>query len=57
MKKVNCLFRAGDSTSKIVEDGGEKIETICLDEVVEKKRVSFIKMDIEGAEKQALLGG
>lgn len=56
-EKCELAFSAaGDSTSKIVESGGEKIDTVCLDEVVEKKRVSFIKMDIEGAEKQALLG-
>lgn len=46
----------GDSTSKILESGSECIETVRLDDVVGDKKVSFIKMDIEGAEREALLG-
>ena len=29
---------------------------VALDEVLDKKRVTFIKMDIEGAEREAILG-
>ena len=46
----------GDSTSRIAENGEESTETICLDEVVGNEKVTFIKMDIEGAEKEALIG-
>ena len=42
--------------SRISEDGNEIIETITLDEILNGKRVTFIKMDIEGAEYNALLG-
>lgn len=46
----------GDSTSKIVTGGEESIQTVCLDDMVGDKKVTFIKMDIEGAEKEALIG-
>ena len=42
--------------SSIIENGKEIIETISLDKVLNGKRVSFIKFDIEGAEYNALLG-
>ena len=34
----------------------EEIETRALDDVLAGKRITFIKMDIEGAEYEALLG-
>lgn len=56
-EKSRLFFRAkGDSTSKIVESGSDSIETVRLDDVVGNEKVSFIKMDIEGAEKEALIG-
>ena len=33
-----------------------EIETVALDDVLAVKRITFIKMDIEGAEYEALLG-
>lgn len=44
------------SGANIAEDGEESIETISLDEVLDGRRVTFIKMDIEGAEYNALIG-
>ena len=44
------------SASKIKDDGKNRIETITLDEVLNGRRVTFIKMDIEGAEYKALCG-
>ena len=49
-------MKSDTSGSSISEDGSEKIETISLDEVLQGKRVTFIKMDIEGAEYNALIG-
>ena len=37
-------------------EGVEEIETVALDDVLSGKKVTFIKMDIEGAEYEALLG-
>ena len=44
------------SSSKISENGSEQIEVISIDEFLNGKPVTFIKMDIEGAEFKALLG-
>lgn len=49
----------GAANSHITKAGGnnvEKIEVTALDEVLQGQRVSFIKMDIEGAEYKALQG-
>ena len=39
-----------------ISDTGIKVETISLNEYFADKKVDFIKMDIEGQEKQALIG-
>jgi FkbM family methyltransferase len=38
------------------KDGLQEVETVRLDDVFEGERVTFIKMDIEGAERDALIG-
>ncbi len=43
------------NSSHITEIGGDVIEVVAIDDVVDKK-VDFIKLDIEGAEKEALEG-
>ena len=43
-------------SGKIEETGDIIIRTIALDDILDGKRVSFIKMDIEGAEYNALIG-
>lgn len=47
-----------NGVSKIVETGGNStVQVDCLDHMIgEKERVTFIKMDIEGSEYNALLG-
>lgn len=42
--------------SKITENGENMIETVSLDDFLKGDRASFIKMDIEGAELDALRG-
>jgi FkbM family methyltransferase len=42
--------------AKIDETGNDAIETIMIDELVDGEPVTFIKMDIEGAELEALKG-
>ncbi|MBJ8874244.1 FkbM family methyltransferase [Citrobacter koseri] len=48
-------FSSSGSTSHASEDGGIDVEMVALDDVL-KGRVTFIKMDIEGFESQALEG-
>ncbi|MEE0596044.1 MAG: FkbM family methyltransferase [Agathobacter sp.] len=50
---------SSDEASHITENGNEKIEVCSLDEELyerRKERVTFIKMDIEGAELESLKG-
>ncbi len=46
----------GTGNSCVSTEGEEKIETITIDEVVGDEGATFIKMDIEGVEYEALLG-
>ncbi|KMT22636.1 FkbM family methyltransferase [Clostridium cylindrosporum] len=50
-------FESGNqTTSSISDNGGSFIQCIALDEVLRDFKPTFIKMDIEGAEYEALLG-
>lgn len=52
-----CFDARGTSSSRISEQGaGCVIETVALDETVYDKKPTYIKMDIEGAEQEALKG-
>jgi FkbM family methyltransferase len=56
--KSSSLFLTDDtfsSTGKLSESGKIKIQTVAIDDDISEK-VTFIKMDIEGAEEQALIG-
>lgn len=56
-KEAALRFAAtADTASKITEDGETIVETKSLDTLLGNQRVTFIKMDIEGAEYQALKG-
>lgn len=50
-KKINDL---GASIS--IDDGDIFVDTISIDQLFKNKKISLIKMDIEGAEVEALLG-
>lgn len=58
-----CTLRfamSGNATSKVqdvVEDAGMDVPCVPLDELFAEKTVTLIKMDIEGAEYDALCGG
>jgi len=45
-----------DGTSSIDPDGAAEIQVVAIDEVLQGEPVTFIKMDIEGAELEALKG-
>lgn len=46
----------GSQGARISEAGAATIKTISIDEAVENEKVTFIKLDVEGAEYETLLG-
>ncbi len=46
----------GRPTSKSVPGGGGSVPGRALDDVIPGRRITFIKLDVEGAERDALLG-
>jgi len=55
-KKCTAEFSASEKSSRITEGGGEKVQLDTLDNILQGGKASFIKMDIEGAEVEALKG-
>ena len=56
-QKATLRFdNAGTRGSILVEEGGIEIPVVGLDEILGKDRVTYIKMNIEGAELDALKG-
>ena len=53
--ETRCIISREEAEKKNFE-GVTEIETVALDDVLAGKRVTFIKMDIEGAEYEALMG-
>lgn len=49
-------FEENEDSSKINNEGSTKIKVNAMDNMFLEQPVSFIKMDIEGAEKEALMG-
>jgi FkbM family methyltransferase len=47
----------GGRMSRLDLEGNDRVQGITLDEMVGERPVSYIKMDVEGAEEEALLGG
>ena len=57
--KENSLLKfnnSNTSSSQISENGDTEVEVVSLDKTLKDKKVTFVKMDIEGAEYDALLG-
>lgn len=54
----NLYFEArGDVASRIIDkECGDKVQVVALDDYVYDEKPTFIKMDIEGAEMEALIG-
>ena len=56
-QKTTLSFAGGNAdASKIVDDGDVQIEVDTIDNVLQGEPATFIKMDIEGAELEALKG-
>lgn len=54
--EINFMRIAESGSSNINENGTEKILTTSIDEMLAGDKATYIKMDIEGAEMEALLG-
>ena len=46
----------GGRMSYLAEGGQEAVEVVCLDEVISKRPLTYLKLDVEGAELEALEG-
>lgn len=55
-EEIGCFGAFGDAASHISDEGEQRIQLCSLDQLVDCNKVSFIKMDIEGAELKALEG-
>ena len=49
-------FNSAAGRQSSLSDVGTEIETVTVDELCEDKKITYIKMDVEGAEKDALIG-
>lgn len=54
-KRDTLYFGGSGSSAMVSESGIEKVEVVTIDEVI-KDKVTFVKMDIEGSELNALKG-
>ncbi len=57
--KENSLLKFNSSNtsySQISETGNTEVDVVSLDNTLKDKKITFVKMDIEGAEYDALLG-
>lgn len=53
-----CFEARGDVASRVSDKGsGDKVRVVTLDDYVYHEKPTFIKMDIEGSELPALIGG
>lgn len=53
-KSLTFSSKAGRQST--ISDKGEEIEAVTVDELCKNKKVTYIKMDVEGAEYDALVG-
>jgi len=53
---VLLFNKKGALDSRITEEGSESISVVALDDYLADKQIDFIKMDVEGAEMEALIG-
>ncbi|MFZ7102550.1 MAG: FkbM family methyltransferase [Peptococcaceae bacterium] len=51
-----CFDSHGNSSSHLSESGKDKISLVKFDDIAEKYKPTYIKLDIEGAEREALEG-
>lgn len=52
----SLIFSSKAGRQSAISDKGEEIEAVTIDEICKNKKVTYIKMDVEGAEYDALVG-
>ncbi|MBR4859632.1 MAG: FkbM family methyltransferase [Clostridia bacterium] len=55
-EKITLTFSSKAGRQSTISDRGEQIEAATVDEICKDKEITYIKMDVEGAEKEALDG-
>ncbi len=55
-EKTVLTFSSKAGRQSTISDNGEQIEATTIDEICKDKEITYIKMDVEGAEKEALDG-
>lgn len=51
------IFSSKAGRQSTISDKGEELEAVTVDELCKDKKITYIKMDVEGAEYEALSGG
>lgn len=51
------IFSSKAGRQSTISDKGEEIEAVTVDELCKDKKITYIKMDVEGVEYEALSGG
>ena len=51
-----AAFNSAAGRQSAISDKGEEIETVTIDEICKDRRITYIKFDVEGAEKEAIEG-
>ena len=49
-------FLTNGGRHSVANEKGEKIPCVCVDDALKGERATYIKFDVEGMEKQAILG-
>lgn len=55
-KETTLNFTSDSSASRVEENGTSSVEVTSIDSIMNGEQVSFVKMDIEGAEYEAMRG-
>jgi FkbM family methyltransferase len=56
-RRATLPFQTTGTAGSAVGSGTEMVQVVPLDEILKGRRPTYIKFDVEGAEKDALLGG
>ena len=55
-ESTTLVFSSKAGRQSTISDKGEEIKTVSIDDICREKRITYVKMDVEGAEYEALSG-